>query len=97
MTRHVNVGIKLLEFHQLSWRERFSSFRFSIQFLGSWSRKAPSDQQSNCPKINNLMAVAHFWGLVSACYSSYARLFALCSPPSAHEASSNPPKWATAS
>jgi transposase-like protein len=31
----VNVGMKLLEFHQLSWRERFSSSGFSSQFLGN--------------------------------------------------------------
>jgi hypothetical protein len=30
----VNLGIKLLEFHQLSWRGRFSSSGFSSQFLG---------------------------------------------------------------
>src|SRR5438132_7959412 len=29
----VNVGIKLLEFHQLSWRESFSSSGCSSQFL----------------------------------------------------------------
>jgi len=52
----VNVGIKLLEFHQLSWRERFSSFVFSSQFLGTGQGRAVSDQQSNCPKINSLMS-----------------------------------------
>jgi hypothetical protein len=31
----VNLGIKLLEFHQLSWRGRFSSSGFSSQFLGT--------------------------------------------------------------
>jgi Uma2 family endonuclease len=36
----VNVGMKLLEFHQLSWRERFSSSGLRSQFLGSWSRKS---------------------------------------------------------
>jgi len=29
----VNLGIKLLIFRQLSWREYFSSFGFSRQFL----------------------------------------------------------------
>jgi hypothetical protein len=52
----VNVGIKLLAFHQLSWRERFFSFGFSGQFLENWSRKSTSDQQSNCQKINSLMS-----------------------------------------
>ncbi len=36
---YVNIGIKLLAFHQLSWRERFSSSGFSSQVLGNWSRK----------------------------------------------------------
>ncbi len=36
----VNVGMKLLEFHQLSRRERFSSSGLRSQFLGSWSRKS---------------------------------------------------------
>ncbi len=31
----VNLGIKLLEFRQLSWLERFSSSSFSSQFLGT--------------------------------------------------------------
>ena len=31
----VNLGIKLLESHQLSWLERFSSSGFSRQFLGT--------------------------------------------------------------
>jgi len=31
----VNLGIKLLAFHQLSWRERFSSPGFSSQVLGT--------------------------------------------------------------
>ena len=36
----VDVGIKLLEFYQLSWRERFSISSSSGQFLGNWSRKS---------------------------------------------------------
>ena len=29
---HVNVGIKLLEFHQLSWRERFPPLTSQANF-----------------------------------------------------------------
>ncbi len=46
----------MLEFHQLPWRERFSSTGRSSQFLGTGQGRAPFDQQHTCSRSTSFMS-----------------------------------------